>query len=167
MSWRIGQILISLWTRVTKPHDSSIAINWDQDPIIKNQKAIILEIDGPLALHSSFPWDTSIPNAKINQWCLDIIRVYSGSGHEIIFVTDRQEIYRHLTTEWLLKHKIYACQYTLLMYPGKYKRSTNLTQYRVNTIQRLISKYSIELAIDDSILVARAISGIGIKCLVC
>jgi len=143
-------------------------------PNDNRQQAIIVDLDDTLAIVDNVlgltrRWEMFIPQAKVNPWCRNIVKVYSQAGYQVIFLTARLEIYRDITIDWLESNNIYPYQYKLFMYPGDhYAVTTSLAKFKSKLIQKdILPHYFVHFAIDDNLNNVAAINKLGIKCLHC
>lgn len=74
-------------------------------------KTIICDLDGTLfnidhRLHflDKKDWDgffDAVPDDTPNQWCVDLLHAMILAGHEVVFVSGRNERVREITERWL------------------------------------------------------------------
>lgn len=88
------------------------------------RKAIIVDLDGTLCdvehrLHfiksEKKDWDSFHQNCEhdtVELWCQNLIAAMKAQGHTIILMTGRDDPYREITENWLVKNKI---SYDLLL----------------------------------------------------
>jgi hydroxymethylpyrimidine pyrophosphatase-like HAD family hydrolase len=126
---------------------------------------ILVDVDGTLALRNGrepFDWHlvhTDEPNSNVIQ----LVRLLNESGHNIIFISGRQEDLHHQTSLWIEKHV--SVQGVLLMRPSGDFRSDEMVEE--DLIRRHLSDFSqILFVLDDRTPVVRMWrEKLGLTCL--
>ena len=144
-----------------------------------HKKLVISDLDGTLALfnpinkhgikeiwhddaHTRSPYDcTECVNDKVNSTVSDILHYYYDKGHEIFFITGRDDCYLNQTKEWLDKHVKFP--YKLFM--RKTGDSRKDTIVKTEIFQKHVeNKYSVEVVLEDRRKVVDMWRNFGLKC---
>lgn len=69
-------------------------------------KAVIVDIDGTVALHNGRnPYNTDICDQDLpNQAVIDLVGMFFNLGHEVLFVSGRNDGSKEMTAAWIEKH---------------------------------------------------------------
>lgn len=115
-------------------------------------KAIIVDLDGTLALHNRHPFaiekcETDQPNQPV----LNAIKALSQFGYRLIFLTGREEVFRPQTDKWLKNTchvDLFAPWYMLYMRPTGDNRKDSLVKEEILR-NEILPNYYVEFALDD------------------
>lgn len=145
------------------------------------EKAIICDLDGTLS-NSSWrvhyldatdgkkkDWNAFNAGAafdQVHQWCLDLIYVYHGAGHKIIFLTARagSPETRSVTETWL-RANVYV-DYQLFMRKNNDYRPDFVVKQEIYNLD-IAPFYDVRLAIDDKPAVCQMWATCGVPTVLC
>lgn len=127
-------------------------------------KAIIVDIDGTVALHvARGPYDieqcrTDKPNTPI----VSMVNHFAELGYKVLFVSGREEKYRDLTVAWFQDHKING--HELFMRPTDDKREDSIVKQEIYD-SRIRGNYNVFAVFDDRNRVVDMWRRNGLTCL--
>jgi hydroxymethylpyrimidine pyrophosphatase-like HAD family hydrolase len=142
------------------------------------RKAIICDLDNTLtnaehrvALAKKRQWDKFFSLAKndtINNWCLDLMKIFEAQGYEILFVTGRPSICLKDTVDWLHQHTHFkvAMGHNLFMRTGNDRRKDFIIKEEIFKTH-ILPNYDVFLAVDDKPGVVKMWQKNGIIALYC
>ena len=142
------------------------------------RRAIIVDLDGTLCnnTHRQHLYDKEHKDWKlineeskydlVNNWCLEIVNLFSLNGYKIIFLTGRSAHAWDVTEDWLNRNVGPGVDWMLLMREKKDKRpdTDSKTEIFVNEIAPF---YDVLFAIDDRKPVVDMWRNMNIPCLDC
>lgn len=74
-------------------------------PDVTKPKALIVDLDGTIALHDRSPYDyDSLDTDRPNQAVIDLVRREWEAGTTIIFASGRPNSHFQMTRDWIVKH---------------------------------------------------------------
>lgn len=127
------------------------------------RKAIICDLDNTLtdSDHRTYlvngsgrrDWDKFFAlaiNDKINQWCLDLMKIFEAQGYEIIFVTGRPSTCLKDTIAWMHRetHWKVSMGHNLFMRPDGDRRTDYIVKEEL--YKKFIEpNYEVFMAVDD------------------
>ena len=142
------------------------------------RRAIIVDLDGTLCNngHRQHLYDKEHKDWKLineaskfdipNEWCMEIINLFSLNGYKIIFLTGRSEYSWDVTEEWLVRNIGRGVDWNLLMRPKKDDRPD--TDVKAELFAKYVAPtYETLFAIDDRTPVVNMWRDMGIVCLAC
>lgn len=142
------------------------------------RRAIIVDLDGTLCnnshrqhLYEKDQKDWKLINEEskydtVNEWCLEIVNLFSLNGYKIIFLTGRSAHAWDVTEDWLTRNIGYGVDWQLMMRPKKDQRPD--TEVKSEIFARDIAPlYNVLFTVDDRKPVVDMWRNIGIPCLDC
>ena len=100
-----------------------------------------------------------------HEWCIELIKAMSGTGHGIVFVTGRPATYRERSEQWLKK---YLPELTYELYTRKDSdyRSDYIIKEEIYR-EHIEPKWNILFCVDDRKQVVDEWRRLGLTCLQC
>ena len=140
-------------------------------PDTSKPKAIIVDLDGTIANNdhrNAFEYH-KIPNDKPIEKIVDLVKMYSDFGHDIICVSGRNagnkedhKKFHRLTKQWLDDNNI--PWYSLHMRDWNDYRKDDIVKEEIFW-EKIADKYNVVLALDDRSQVVEMWRRIGVTCL--
>lgn len=140
------------------------------------RRAIIIDLDGTLCNkdHRHHLYETTNRDWKaineaskydtVNEWCLEIVNLFSMNGYKIVFLTGRSESSKEVTMDWLVRNVGYGVDWELHMRPGGDTRMDTIVKNEIY-FKDIATKYDVLFAIDDRKEVVDGFRDIGLVCL--
>lgn len=121
----------------------------------------ICDLDGTLALHNGrSPYDAAkCETDLLNEPVAAMLRANMHYGHEVIFLSGREDIYREQTQRWLDKHGFGGIR--LLMRPAGDKRNDAIVKQELYEAH-IKGRYNVLAVIDDRARVCRMWHSLGL-----
>ena len=131
-------------------------------PVWNGPRAIIIDIDGTLALQAGrSPYDVEKCDTDImNQTIAGLVRRYTDCYK--IIVSGREDKFRDLTNKWLDRHEFYRDE--LFMRPTDDKREDSIVKQEIYD-REIKGKYNVEFVLDDRNRVVDMWRRNGLTCL--
>lgn len=142
------------------------------------RKAIIVDLDRTLCntFHRDYLWEQKEKDYDqihhqilfdgVNEWCMNLIKIYAKAGYKIIFLTARGEEARNPTTQWLFNNVGNQVDYDLVMRLQNDNRDDALVKQDLY-IKWLAPTYDVEFCIDDKQSVIDMWRNLGLTALHC
>jgi len=127
-------------------------------------KAVIVDIDGTVALHvARGPYDVEKCNTdKPNRPIVSLVNELSSQGYVILFVSGREETYRGMTLQWFEDSKIHG-DFLWMRPTGDHREDSIVKQEIYN--EKILGKYNIFCVFDDRNRVVEMWRNLGLTCL--
>lgn len=159
-----------------KPVDEKVIIKMAQDarladapplaydPPVDAPRAIIVDIDGTLALHGSRnPYDTTrYHEDTLNVPVARVMDMAVSKGHEVIIVSGRDDTYRDVTIKWLARFGIKPTE--LFMRKAGDRRADSEIKREIFE-ESIRDHYDIQFVLDDRNRVVKMWRQLGLTCL--
>ena len=142
-------------------HEKAEVVPYIPDPSLP--KAIIVDIDGTVALHGSRdPFDeTRVHEDHPNEAVIKIVRAMADAGYHVIFLSGRTDACQDATMDWLDKHV--AVSYELHMRKaGDGRKDWIVKQELFDSFVR--DKYNVACVFDDRDQVVQLWRAMGLTC---
>lgn len=132
-------------------------------PIAGTPKAILVDLDGTLALHDGRgPYDTArCGEDLLNQPVYDLVKLLSAT-HKVVYCSGREDTFRPETQDWLDAHKCPAGP--LLMRAGGDTRNDAIVKAEIFDAH-IRDTYTVALVLDDRDRVVKMWRELGLTCL--
>lgn len=129
-------------------------------------QAIICDLDGTLALlNGRSPYDASTADQDLlNEPVAEIVRRFHDSGHQVIFLTGREDKYESPTRSFLRQHLGEDFAYELIMRRTGDARKDALIK-REFVEERILPRFRVSFALDDRNQVVDMWRSLGLTCL--
>lgn len=155
------KVIRRMWSQYLAPKVEKPAY----DPNLPD--AIICDLDGTLAIHNGrSPYDTDkCDTDEFNEVVYNLLAAkHFESGHEIIFVSGREDTYKEKTVVWLRRR--FSKSYTDLIYmrPAGDKREDSIVKQELYETY-IKGKYNVEFVLDDRNRVVEMWRRNGLTCL--
>lgn len=136
-------------------------------PDTSKPKAIMVDIDGTVALHEGIrnPYDTSRYHLdNPNRPVIDVVHDYAyGMGFQIVFCSGRDERFKDVTYEWLMEH-VKVPVAGLFMRPLNDTRRDDIVKLELFD-QHIRNNFNVKFVLDDRNRVVAAWRSIGLTVL--
>lgn len=140
------KVIIDMYNKYVLPKKEKIV------QIPGKTKAIIVDLDGTLALHNRGAFDiNACETDTANSAVLNAIKALSQFGYRLIFLTGREDCFREKTDRWLkdICHvDLFAPWYMLYMRPTGDNRKDSLVKEEILR-NEILPNYYVEFALDD------------------
>ena len=138
------------------------------EPNVRKPRAIIVDIDGTIALHTSrSPYDYSrVGTDALNEPVAELVRAYAGyKAYTIIYLSGRDDSCRQATEDWLsAKHMPTDPPHILLMRKTGDHRSDYIVKNEIFD-QYVRENYWVRFVLDDRNQVVKMWRELGLTCL--
>lgn len=130
--------------------------------------AIIVDLDGTVALHNRSPYDydrlhTDDPNVPV----IDLVQSEYWNGKHILFTSGRPDSHRDQTVDWIDTHIRLSVGYdprtSLLMRKASDKRMDAIVKYEIFD-EHIRDNFNVKYALDDRNQVVDMWRSIGVPC---
>lgn len=128
-------------------------------------RAVMVDIDGTLALHGSRdPYDTSrYAEDTVNEPVARLVRLLTDAGYTIIYCSGRSEEFRDVTWAWLSRHGLTFASF-MVMRPIGDTRRDDIVKLELFD-KHIRTKYNVHMVLDDRDRVVVAWRSIGLTVL--
>ncbi len=142
------------------------------------RRAIIVDLDGTLCnnAHRQHLYDKQHKDWKlineeskydtVNNWCLEIVNLFSLNGYKIIFLTGRSAHSWDVTEDWLNRNVGPGVDWKLMMRPKSDKREDSTVKAEIFA-RDIAPFFDVLFAVDDRLPVVNMWRDIGVPCLDC
>ena len=140
-----------------------------KDKVIQNEnlpKAILCDMDGTLALlNGRSPYNASTSDEDLlNEPVAEIVKRFQEGGHQIIFLTGREERYRDPSVRFIEKHLGADFPYELIMRPDNDMRKDSIIKRELLELF-ILPRFYVDFVLDDRNQVVDMWRGLGFTCL--
>lgn len=144
-------------------------LGWEKPKLVQDAslpKALVCDLDGTLALlNGRSPYDaTHCDKDLLNQPVADIVLKFQASGHQIIFLSGREDKFREPTVRFLQQHLGEAFPYRLIMRTtGDMRKDSIIKQELLE--REIVPNSFVDFVLDDRNQVVDMWRSLGLTCL--
>ena len=158
------RVIRRMWSQYLTWHADNL-----KDKVIQNEnlpKAILCDMDGTLALlNGRSPYNASTSDEDLlNEPIAEIVKRFQEGGHEIIFLTGREERYRDPSVRFIEKHLGADFPYELIMRPDNDMRKDSIIKRELLELF-ILPRFYVDFVLDDRNQVVDMWRGLGFTCL--
>ena len=144
-------------------------LSFTQPKLVQNPDlphAIICDLDGTIALlNGRSPYDaTHCDQDLLNAPVADIVKRFQASGHEIIFLSGREDKFREPTVRFLVTHLGETFPYQLIMRATADMRKDSVIKQELLE-REILPHFQVDFVLDDRNQVVDMWRGLGLTCL--
>lgn len=129
------------------------------------RRVVLVDVDGTVALlggRDPLDWG-KVGDDTANASVLAVVAAMAAAGNKVVFLTERDEVCRHETTEWLRKHTAFAFTGPLMRPAGDQRKDAVVKAELYQ--EHVAGRYNVVAVLDDSKQVVDLWRSLGLACL--